>query len=190
MVKNIGGNQAKRQARKHTQGSNLFTTRKAMSDDEKYSIVTKLYGGGRAEIKSIDGVTRIMIIRKKFKGRNKRDNNVMVNSWVLAGLRSWEAKKPDNKETCDLLEVYSSNNVEELKQSVDAAWYVLMSSCKSTSDQDQTTELDFTDERTQKYEDLLNSGNDTEKITDTLDWLTEDGGESGGNHLDFDIDDI
>lgn len=192
MVKNMGGNQAKRQGRKHTQGSSHFTTRKAISDDEKYSVVTKLYGGGRAEVKSIDGATRIMIIRNKFKGRNKRDNNVMINSWVLVGLRSWEVRRLEDKETCDLLEVYNSNDVEELKQSVDASWYVLTSTSKSSDGQDPETELDFTDERTQKYEDLLNSNNDTENIHNTLDWLTEDGDgdHSRDNNSDFDIDDI
>ena len=41
----------------------------------------------RAEVLCIDNISRMLIIRKKFKGRNKRNNMVGLNSWVLAGLR-------------------------------------------------------------------------------------------------------
>lgn len=196
MVKNIGGNKAKRQGRKHTQGTNNYSTRKSSSDDEKYSIITKMYGGGRTEVKCIDGITRIMIIRNKFKGRNKRDNIISINTWVLVGLRSWEVRRKDTKENCDLLEVYNSNDIEHLKQSVDANWIVLIGSAKlnQTTEESEEHNLDFTDERTQKYEELLNS-EDTKKedIETAMDWLADDADAKSydsGNNSDFNIDDI
>ena len=187
MVKNLGGNKAKRQGRKHTQGDTNHTTRKAQSDDEVYSVVTKIYGNGRAEVYSMDGVSRMMIIRKKFKGRNKRDNTVLLNTWVLVGLRSWEVRRADDKENCDLLEVYNSGDVEELKQSVDAPWTVLTSASKSNDDSSGAVEdVNFVDERTQKYEGLLDSNQKGETVQESLDWLAEDGSEES----DFDIDDL
>ena len=187
MVKNLGGNKAKRQGRKHTQGDTSHATRRATSEDEKYGIITKVYGNGRAEVKCIDGVFRLLIIRKKFKGRNKRDNTISLNCWVLAGLRSWEVRRADDRENCDLLEVYSSGDVEELKQSVDAQWTVLTSASKSTNDSDGAIEgVNFVDERTQKYEDLLQGSQSGENVKESLDWLAEDGSDGS----DFDIDDI
>ena len=187
MVKNLGGNKAKRQGRKHTQGGTSHVTRRAASEDEKYGIITKVYGNGRAEVKCIDGVFRLLIIRKKFKGRNKRDNTVSLNCWVLAGLRSWEVRRADDKENCDLLEVYNSGDVEELKQSVDAPWTVLTSVSKSANESNGLIEdVSFVDERTQKYEDLLESGQNGETVKESLDWLAEDGSDDS----DFDIDDL
>lgn len=187
MVKNLGGNKAKRQGRKHTQGDTSHTTRRAASEDEKYGIITKVYGNGRAEVKCIDGVCRLLIIRKKFKGRNKRDNTVSLNCWVLAGLRSWEVRRADDRENCDLLEVYNSGDVEELKQSVDAPWTVLTSVSKSSDNPNSAAEdINFVDERTQKYEDLLDSNQNRETVQESLDWLAEDGSEDS----DFDIDDL
>lgn len=187
MVKNLGGNKAKRQGRKHTQGNTSSATRRAASEDEKYGIITKVYGGGRAEVKCIDGVFRLLIIRNKFKGRNKRDNTICLNTWVLAGLRSWEVRRADDRENCDLLEVYNSGNVEELKQSVDAPWTVLTSVSKSTDNSDrQIDDINFVDERTQKYEDLLESSNNKETVNESLDWLAEDGSDDS----DLNIDDI
>ena len=186
MVKNLGGNKAKRQGRKHTQGDTSNATRRSASEDEKYGIITKVYGNGRAEVKCIDGVYRILIIRKKFKGRNKRDNTITPDCWVLAGLRSWEVRRADDKENCDLLEVYNAGDVEHLKQSVDAPWTVLTSASKSSHESNDTTEeINFVDERTQKYEELLNASN-KETIHQSLDWLAE----GASDEDDFDIDDL
>ena len=186
MVKNLGGNKAKRQGRKHTQGDTSYTTRRAMSEDEKYGIVTKVYGNGRAEVKCIDNACRLLQIRKKFKGRNKRDNTIAPNCWVLVGLRSWEVRRSDDREVCDLLEVYNSNDVEQLRQSVDAPWSILISTSKDSNGVDEQEEVSFVDERTQKYEDLLHDDNNNATVKESLDWLAEDGSEDS----DFDIDDL
>ena len=185
MVKNLGGNRAKRQGRKHTQGDSSYTTRRAASEDEKYGIITKVYGNGRAEVKCIDDMSRLLQIRKKFKGRNKRDNTITPNCWVLVGLRSWEVRRADDREVCDLLEVYNPNDVEQLKQSVDAPWKILTSTSRETSETNEQ-DVSFVDERTQKYEDLLESENNNTTLKESLDWLAADGSDDS----DFDIDDL
>ena len=186
MVKNLGGNKAKRQGRKHTQGDTSYTTRRAISEDEKYGIITKVYGNGRAEVKCIDDASRLLQIRKKFKGRNKRDNTIAPNCWVLVGLRSWEVRRADDREVCDLLEVYNSNDVEQLKQSVDAPWRILASTSKESSTSNEQQDVSFVDERTQKYEDLLENSNNNTTVEESLDWLAEDASDDS----DFNIDDL
>ena len=44
--------------------------------------------GGYAGILCADGKVRTLVIRGKFRGRNKRDNTIRVNSIILAALRS------------------------------------------------------------------------------------------------------
>ena len=50
--------------------------RLAKEDGEMYAKVTKLFGNGMAEILCNDKVVRLLIIRRRFKGRNKRDNMI------------------------------------------------------------------------------------------------------------------
>ena len=77
--------------------------------------------------------------------------------------------------------------MEELKQSVDAPWTVLTSVSKSANESNGLIEdVSFVDERTQKYEDLLESGQNGETVKESLDWLAEDGSDDS----DFDIDDL
>ena len=54
------------------------------------------------------------IIRKKFKGRNKKDNNVSVDSIVLVGIRTWEVLSGNKKPKVDLLYAYSPSQVDDL----------------------------------------------------------------------------
>ena len=64
---------------------------------ESYAKVLKLFGRGMVDVLCNDEVIRLCIIRKKFKGRNKRDNNCEVNSMVLVGLREWEVLSAKKK---------------------------------------------------------------------------------------------
>ena len=110
---------------------------------------------------------------------------MLLNTWVLVGLRSWEVRRADDKENCDLLEVYNANDVDDLKQSVEAPWHILTSASKGTqSTSNEDSEIKFVDERTQKYEDLLNT-TAKEGVKESLDWLAEDDSDS-----DIDIDDL
>ena len=173
MVKNFGGNKSKRIARKYINTNSNTNTRKAEKEGEIYGIITKLYGNGRAEVLCIDNISRILIIRKKFKGRNKRNNNVALNTWVLAGLRLWEVIQQDSKETCDLLEVYDSSDIEFLKSNVEEDWKIFGTEKQSEDDSDY---IDFND----KMEEA-----DFEANTDSS---NED--ENNSSNSDFDIDDL
>ena len=117
MVKNKnGGNRHKKMARKN---QNTFVSRKirkAYEDGEMYAKVEKMFGGGHAGIICNDGRERLLVIRKKFSGRNKRDNHISEGTYLLVGLREWEVVSQRKKEKADLLEVYSQSNVEQLKK--------------------------------------------------------------------------
>ena len=97
MVKNLkGGSGHKSQARKFAstgatkQSSKL---RVVEEEGEIYAQITKVFGNGMCDALCIDEVTRLCIIRGKFRGRGKRDNTLRVGSWILAGKREWESEK-------------------------------------------------------------------------------------------------
>jgi len=118
MVKNkTGGSNTKRMARKHLKPTNIVRrVRKPKDEDEMLAKVTKINGGSVCEVICNDLVNRQMIIRRKFKGRNKRDNMINIGTIVLVGLRNWEVLNGKKKPKVDLLEVYRENDMEELKK--------------------------------------------------------------------------
>ena len=123
MVKNKkGGSGHKKYARKkvnnHNSGYSNRKLRKVAEEGEIYARIKRVYGGGHAEIYCTDGKVRILVIRGKFRGRNKRDNTIKLNSIVIAGLRSvtmGEVVSTTKKEKADLIYVYNDNNLKELK---------------------------------------------------------------------------
>ena len=117
MVKNKrGGNRNRRGARKNTQGPIKTVLRKAVEEGEIYARVTKVFGNGMAEVLCNDGVIRLLIIRRKFRGKHQRDNAVKLNGIVLVGIRLWEVVAVGKKPKVDLLCVYSNANIDELKK--------------------------------------------------------------------------
>ena len=68
------------------------------------------------EVMCNDEKQRLCIIRNKFRGRSKRDNNVVSGAWIMVGIRSWELLKDGSKQKCDLLEVYNDSEKEQLKK--------------------------------------------------------------------------
>ena len=91
MVKNKkGGNRHKKMASKYNQPMGKHKLRQKKLDGEEYAQVQAILGNGMAHVLCEDNVMRLMIMRKKFKGRNKRDNVIKVDSIVLVGLRDWE----------------------------------------------------------------------------------------------------
>jgi translation initiation factor IF-1 len=137
MVKNLGGNKGKKVSRKNMNVPYTGSIRKKnpLEPCEMYAMVNKLTGGSMFEAKCEDGVTRICIIRNKFRGRGKRDNMLTAGIWVLIGTRDWEVKHPDKKSTCDLLYVYSEEDKTTLKTNTDGHWSVL----KLDGEEDDTT---------------------------------------------------
>jgi len=122
MVKNKkGGSSHKKMARKNVAPKGGYMTRKLRlpkEDGEIIAKVTAMSGGGHAVILCTDGVERTLVIRGKFRGRNKRDNTIRVNSMVLVGLRSvtmGEIVGGKKKEKADILEIYPESRMEELR---------------------------------------------------------------------------
>ena len=115
MVKNkTGGNKAKKQGRKHISVPQNRNTRFAKEDGEMYAVITKIHGGPNCEAICNDGITRMCVIRNKFRGRDKKDNTITSNCWVLIGIRDWEVVAKGKLEKCDLLEVYNNTEKEKI----------------------------------------------------------------------------
>jgi len=73
-----------------------------------------------------DGYRRLCIIRKKFTGRRKTDNNISSGSVVLIGLHDYSSSSSNNEnesgkdvKRCDLLYVYSDQEKEKLRKLCD-----------------------------------------------------------------------
>ena len=117
MVKNkAGGNRHKKMARKNVRNTGVSTKIRYAQEGEMYAKVTRIFGQGNVEVHCNDNVTRLCVIRKKFRGRNKRDNHVKINSMILVGLRDWEVIAEKKRSKCDLLYTYSDSQMEQLKQ--------------------------------------------------------------------------
>lgn len=132
MVKNTqGGSHHKKQASKAIQESRQPTKlRKAEEDGEVYAMVTKMVGGALCNVIGVDNIARSCVIRGKFRGGGgKRNNFIKVGTLVLVGDREWMSNTPlaaggaagavvsvKKKDIiCDLLEVYSDLEKDQLK---------------------------------------------------------------------------
>ena len=124
-------------------------------EGELYAAVNKMLGGGMMNVMCIDGVERLCVMRKKFRGRGKRDNMVGKGSWVLVGLREWESS---SRNKCDLIEVYNPNEITKL-QALDGNWSVLKASMLGEGDaEEQDDSIQFVDDKTAEYIKLLKQG--------------------------------
>lgn len=107
----------KRQKKK---GKNDFIKAKskirlAKENGEIYAKVLTLFGNGMADVLCNDGKRRLLVIRRRFKGRNKRDNNVAIDKILLVGMREWEVIAEKKKQKVDLLYVYNDEDIHDLK---------------------------------------------------------------------------
>ena len=144
MVRNTkGGNKHKKFARKNMKDKGEFTgkLRKSEHPDEIYASVSKLFGNGRVEILCSDGETRHCVIRNKFRGKGKRDNELSIGTIILAGKRAWVTKNIEKKEVCDLLYVYGGSELNKLKMQPE----LNISLLQSTSQPGGSTEVEFFD---------------------------------------------
>jgi translation initiation factor IF-1 len=118
MVKNThGGSKAKGYARKNEKGISSNRLRMVEDESEKYGVVRKIYGGSICEVFCDDQILRQGVIRGKFRGKNRRNNNICGGTLVLVGLREWSSESKTAKvEQCDILEVYSALELDQLKQ--------------------------------------------------------------------------
>lgn len=116
MVKNkVGGNKHKKMARKNVKAdARKPKLRLAKEKCEIYAKVTKVFGNGMCEVICQDKIARLLIIRRKFRGRNRKDNMVKLDSVVLVGIREWEVVAPNKQPKVDLLYAYSPSQVDDL----------------------------------------------------------------------------
>jgi translation initiation factor 1A len=111
----FGGNKAKKMARKHSIPVER-KTRYQKEEGEIYGCCNKIHGGGQIQVLCIDGLERLCFIRKKFKGRGKKDNIINIGTLILVGVREFESIIDNKLQKCDLLEVYSSHDKYNLEQ--------------------------------------------------------------------------
>lgn len=127
---NKGGKSGKKVARKHIVGNGFNAKLRIVEEEgEVYACVTKLLGNGMCHVNCLEennsAKARLCIIRNKFRGRGKRDNQLTVGSYVLVGVRSWETSRADALEKCDLVEVYNKSEIDKLKSRVDKNWNLI-----------------------------------------------------------------
>ena len=115
MVKNDGGKRTKGLARKSQQSFHTNKLRMSECPEEKYAVVRKLFGNS-CDVFCDDAKSRLAMIAGKFSGRNKRGNLIVPGTIVLIGLRTWATVIEGKSEKCDILEVYSAQEFDQLKQ--------------------------------------------------------------------------
>ena len=161
MVKNTtGGSKTKGQARKFANTKASNTLRISEDESEVYAQVIKLLGGSMCHVNDAEGKAMLCHIRGKFRGRVKRDNFVGNGTWVLVGIREWETSKDGTTkkklENCDLLEVYSEYDKERLRNTVTTVnWTLFVSNDTKTTLTDDDTGIEFSDEKTDEYKELV-----------------------------------
>jgi translation initiation factor 1A len=173
MVKNtFGGNKHKGQARKFvvTNTKQVAKTRFAIEDGELYAQVVKYLGNGMCHVLCHDEKTRLCHIRGKFRGRGKRDNMITNGKWVLIGIRDYESEKAVGKlDNCDLLDVYSDQDKERLKnqiQTVNWSQFILNDRVNTNTNEGDTIDdgFDFTDEKEDEYKKIMEMDISSKKI--------------------------
>lgn len=135
MVKNKqGGNRNKKMARKNVRPQGFKPKMRFAVEGETYARVIKMNGQGNVDVMCNDKILRLCVIRRKFRGRNKRDNTVKLDSILLVGLRDWEHRAEGKKPKVDLLYVYSESQIPELKKDSKFNTEILPNSVKMEDD--------------------------------------------------------
>ena len=119
----MGGSKAKRGGNKHGGGGGggggggRYAGVRRAGEGEIYAVALQVFGSGRGKVIGNDGILRILEIRGKFKGRNRRDNEVKAGGLILVGDRQWTMREGTvTKRVCDLLCVYDSDETRQLSR--------------------------------------------------------------------------
>ena len=115
MVKNTqGGSKHKGMARKLVNAPISAKPRLSECDDECYAVVTKMLGNGmcHVDLSYQTNIVRDTVchIRGKFRGRNKKNNLVQTNNFILVGLRTWE----NPIKNCDLIFTFIDSHIHSI----------------------------------------------------------------------------
>ena len=193
MVRNEGGgNKMKHLARKHVNGASQQQANKflrvSQSKDEIYAYILRILGNSMCMVKCVDGYDRLCHIRGKFTGRSKRENALAQGTWVLIGLRQWDAdkefakvsSKTDKKiQKCDLLEIYSSSEREKLRVQEKIFQDLITEGGDGGSDSDggggggsggrdefkTNYTVEFKDQKTLEYQEIIAQGGKLAKLS-------------------------
>jgi initiation factor 1A len=208
MVRNEGGgNKMKHLARKHVNGSSAQANkflRVSQCNEEVYAYILRLLGNSMCMVKCVDGYERLCHIRGKFTGRSKRENALSQGTWVLVGLRQWDAEKEfaskaskteKNIQKCDLLEIYSSSEREKLRVQEKIFQDVVADGSNSDNSNDSDDEfktnhtVEFKDQKTLEYQEIITQGGKLSKLkTSSYESIYDD--ISGSDSDDDDDDDV
>jgi initiation factor 1A len=192
MVRNEGGgNKMKHLARKHVNGSSQSQANKflrvAQSKEEIYAYILRILGNSMCMVKCVDGYERLCHIRGKFTGRSKRENALAQGTWVLIGLRQWDADKEfASKATktgkkiqkCDLLEIYSASEREKLRVQEKIFQDVIECNNSDGNNSDGEDEfntnstIEFKDTKTLEYQEIVAQGGKLTKLSTTTSYHT------------------
>lgn len=189
MVKNSnGGNRHKKVARKHYNAMKAPSrTRLANPKEpcEMYASVITMYGQN-CDVICNDGIKRTCVIRKKFKGRNKRNNIITTDTKVLVGLREWEKIAEGKKQKCDLLEVYEKKQHHDLMSDPNCNWDKLLSDLEKRGKNinDDTYEFHDNIENVDNNENIDNNIIISNKNSDSV--SDSDSDSESFNHNEYD----
>ena len=144
MVKNKkGGKGHKKMSSRHAKGApQAYKLRLPEQEGELIAQVTKTFGHGMVDVMCNDGIKRLCIIRKKFRGRNRRDNEIRLHSYVLVGIRTFEVVAREKKQKSDLIYVYSDDQKTRLKQGGHIKNFLLSGEESSQSGFDISTKVE------------------------------------------------
>lgn len=203
MVKNTkGGSSHKKFARKFATAKASSKLRTAEEEGELYAIVTALNGNNMFTCHCIDGENRLGRIRGKFAGgRGKRNNLLLLGTWVLVGLREWDigtetntksssivTTKKQKLQECDLLEVYTESDKCQLIDSEDEPWERLISNDRSrtTDNSSSACDIEFMSEKDIEREELIKKMNSETEQKISMNKSLED----NNDEVEVDFNDI
>ena len=189
MVKNTkGGSGHKSQARKFVDSSKQqVKTRIALEDGEIYAQVSKILGNGMCHVLCQDSKTRLCMIRGKFRGRGKRDNMLSNGKFILVGIRDYESGKEGKLENCDLLDVYSDQDKERLKNQVDGFDWKIFNQCETSKKTDSESDIHFTNDNENDYDRIMNEASKSTKVQNKVNVIEN---EDENEEDEINVDDI
>jgi translation initiation factor IF-1 len=178
MVKNKkGGSSHKKMASKFAKAVPIRRSLRLANPREPceiYARVLNVYGGANVGVICNDGVERMCILRRKFRGRNKRDNQISINKIVLVGRREWEVVAPKKKQKVDLLYVYSEYQYEQLRNEKNITQHIWKEvDAEMKVEEDAGVEFTTEEELFQDRNIIINMGNNDDKQSDKNKTITQ-----------------